>query len=313
MAPTESTEPLPAGVVPGIQDAALPDQRPPSPEPPPRLPPGPAFLAPGVDVTALSRTIRLYRPAGPLSGSQPLVLLLPWFGAQPRALARYLSLYLGRRWPVLVADSALEHFLWPRWGVAYAARVLGLLGEGTALGTRPLLIHAFSIGGYTFAQMMVHLASHPEQHAGLRERICGLIYDSLVAGSLADMAQGVAKMSSSSAALRPLIRRGTLLYFSLFRRCTVPYYEAALDVFHHPPLRCPVLVFYCHNDPLSDIRVMEQLLDTWRVARIPVHVQEWQVSRHAAHLRLYPQEYTRALDAFLQQLDLAPGKPLAKL
>ncbi|XP_034984525.2 transmembrane protein 53 [Zootoca vivipara] len=269
---------------------------------------------PGTVVTPVSRTVCLHRPAGTFADSQPLVLLLPWFGARPGALAKYLSLYLGRGWAVLVAESSLGHFLWPRWGLAYAEQLLGLLGEGKALGTQPLLIHAFSIGGYTFAQMMVHLARHPERHAGVRERIRGCVYDSLVAGSLENMAQGVARMTSSSAAVRPLLRGGALLYFRLFRPCTVAHYEAALGAFHHPPVGCPVLVFFCRNDPLSDARAMEQLLAAWRALGIRVQVQEWPVSRHAQHLRLYPQEYTRAVGAFLQQLGLPPASGLqAKL
>nr|XP_028602267.1 transmembrane protein 53-like isoform X2 [Podarcis muralis]XP_028602268.1 transmembrane protein 53-like isoform X2 [Podarcis muralis] len=273
-----------------------------------------ASQPPGTAVTPISRTVCLYRPVGTFADSQPLVLLLPWFGARPGALAKYLSLYLGRGWAVLVAESSLGHFLWPRWGLAYADQLLGLLGEGKALGTQPLLIHAFSIGGYTFAQMMVHLARHPERHAGIGERICGCVYDSLVAGSLENMAQGVARMTSSSAAVRPLLRGGALLYFRLFRLCTVAHYEAALGAFHHPPLRCPVLVFFCHNDPLSDARTMQQLLGAWRALGLRVQVQEWAVSRHAQHLRLYPQEYSRALGAFLQQLGLLPTSGLqAKL
>ncbi|XP_042325987.1 transmembrane protein 53-A-like isoform X2 [Sceloporus undulatus] len=279
---------------------------------PPGPDPLPAFPSPGASVMRVSRTVHLYRPPGVPSGSSPLVLLLPWFGAPAHALAKYLSLYVSRGWMVLVAESSVGHFLWPRWGLDYAAQVLGLLREGGPLGGHPLLIHAFSIGGYTFAQMMVHLAEHPEEYASVRERIRGLIYDSLVAGSLADMARGVARMTSS-AVLRPFIHQGTLLYFRLFRRCTVAYYEAALDIFHQPPLRCPVLVFFCHNDPLSDARVMQQLLDAWRVGGIAVQVQEWPVSHHAAHLRLHPQDYTQALDTFLQGLPLPPPRLQAKL
>ncbi|XP_044286814.1 transmembrane protein 53-A-like [Varanus komodoensis] len=272
----------------------------------------PAFPAPGVAVVTISRTVRLYRPPGPPPGPRPLVLLLPWLGAEPRALAKYLALYLERGWPVLVAESRLAHFLWPRWGLAYAARVLALLAEGEALGGGPLLIHACSIGGYTFAQMMVQLEQRPERLAGLQGRIRGLIYDSLVAGSLADMARGVARMAGS-VALRPLIRRGVLLYFRLFRRCTVVHFEAALEVFHRPPLRCPVLVFHCHNDPLSDAGTVQALLGAWRAAGIHAQVQEWPVSHHAGHLRLHPQDYARAVATFLRRLDLEPHRPWAKL
>nr|XP_016854491.1 PREDICTED: uncharacterized protein LOC107983803 [Anolis carolinensis] len=260
--------------------------------------------------------VRLYRPPSGPSGHPPppLVLLLPWFGAPPRAVAKYLSLYLsGRRWPVLVAESRVGHFLWPRWGLDYAGRLLELLREGGPLGGHPLLVHAFSIGGYLFAQMMVRLQDAAREHPGIQQRIRGLVYDSLVAVSLEDMARGVAQMTTASPALQPLLRRGTLLYFRLFGRCTVSYFQAALDVFHRPPLRCPTLVFFCHNDPLSDPQVMGQLLDSWRAAGIVVQVQEWPVSRHAGHLRLHPQDYGRALDAFLRDLDLGPPPVRSKL
>ncbi|XP_042325986.1 uncharacterized protein LOC121931912 isoform X1 [Sceloporus undulatus] len=176
---------------------------------PPGPDPLPAFPSPGASVMRVSRTVHLYRPPGVPSGSSPLVLLLPWFGAPAHALAKYLSLYVSRGWMVLVAESSVGHFLWPRWGLDYAAQVLGLLREGGPLGGHPLLIHAFSIGGYTFAQMMVHLAEHPEEYASVRERIRGLIYDSLVAGSLADMARECKTSSLQSQCLLRTISSAT--------------------------------------------------------------------------------------------------------
>ncbi|XP_067391782.1 transmembrane protein 53-A-like [Emydura macquarii macquarii] len=267
-------------------------------------------LAPGVAaaVTVVSRTIRLYSdsPAAPVPGgsspSRPLVVLLPWFGARPRSIARYLELYLPRGLDVLVVESALSHFLWPRRGLAYAAGVLGLLQDSRLFCARLLLVHAFSIGGYTFAQMMVHLSREPARHRQLAARIRGLIYDSLVTGSLGEMALGVAQMTSPPA-FRPLVRGGAVLYFSLFRCCTVRYYKAALGVFFRPPLRCPVLLFYCRNDPLSDPALLQELLEGWRRAGIRVQAQGWQDSRHAAHLHRHPQEYQAVLRRFLEQLD----------
>uniref|UniRef100_A0A8C3HY37 Transmembrane protein 53 n=1 Tax=Chrysemys picta bellii TaxID=8478 RepID=A0A8C3HY37_CHRPI len=127
---------------------------------------------------------------GDSAPSRPLVVLLPWFGARPRSMARYLELYLPRGLDVLVVESDLSHFLWPRHGLAYAACVLGLLRDSQPFCSRPLLVHAFSIGGYTFAQMMVHMSREPQRHRQLAERIRGLVYDSLVMGSLGNMALG---------------------------------------------------------------------------------------------------------------------------
>ncbi|CAM4486451.1 unnamed protein product [Lepidochelys olivacea] len=294
----------------GWRHQGCPPVQPGGPEPPPPRAGQPAELsiAPGgaATVTAFSRTIRLYSSPAPggSAPSRPLVVLLPWFGARPRSMARYLELYLPRGLDVLVVESDLSHFLWPRHGLAYAACVLGLLRDSQPFRSRPLLVHAFSIGGYTFAQMMVHMSREPQRHQQLAERIQGLVYDSLVTGSLGAMALGVAQMSGS-AAFRPLIRGGTRLYFSLLHCCTVRYYKAAQGVFFRPPLRCPVLVFYCRNDPLSDPALVQELLESWRQAGILVQAQAWQDSRHAAHLHQHPQEYQEVLLGFLKQLDTA--------
>ncbi|KYO37120.1 hypothetical protein Y1Q_0016892 [Alligator mississippiensis] len=145
--------------------------------------------------TVLAPTIRLYRleegtACPPPTASGPLLLLLPWLGARPRAIARYVALYQQRGMDVLVAETTLCHFLWPRQGLAYAGRVLALLEETPALGARPLLVHALSAGAYAFAQMLVHLSRAPERHGQLAARVRGLVYDSLVTGDLANAALG---------------------------------------------------------------------------------------------------------------------------
>ncbi|XP_074832830.1 transmembrane protein 53-B-like [Carettochelys insculpta] len=283
------------------------------PEPPPlgaRQPAGPA-RTPGRagTTTVFSETIRLHSsPTSPRAGdgppSRPLVVLLPWLGARPCPIARYVELYLPRGLDVLVVESKLGHFLWPRWGLSYAGQVLGVLQADRLCRCRPLLVHAISIGGYTFAQMLVHLSREPQQHRQLAERIRGLVYDSLVAGSVEHMVLGVAQLSGSRA-WRPLIARGTALYFHLCRSCTVRYYEAAQRAFFRPLLRCPVLVFYCCNDPLSDPARLHELLASWRGAGLQVQAQGWQDSCHAAHLRQHPQQYQATLQGFLRQLDMA--------
>ena len=56
--------------------------------------------------------------------------------------------------------------------------------------SRPLLVHAFSIGAYTFTQLLVHVAQDKLKYQELTQRIRGHIYDSLVLGSLERMAIG---------------------------------------------------------------------------------------------------------------------------
>lgn len=88
----------------------------------------------------------------------------------------------------------MQQFLWPRWGLEHGKNLLELL-ESERFVSRPLLVHAFSIGGYTFAQLLVHVSQDTQKYQSLTKRIKGQIYDSLVIGSVENMAIGEFKMN----------------------------------------------------------------------------------------------------------------------
>lgn len=90
---------------------------------------------------------------------------------------------------VLLVQSNVMHFLWPRWGLDYGLQVLEVL-ERPRFSGRPVVIHAASIGGFTFTQTLTHAAAGRKEHAGLAQRVRGHIYDSLVVGTLEHMAIG---------------------------------------------------------------------------------------------------------------------------
>ncbi|XP_061617952.1 uncharacterized protein LOC133471872 isoform X2 [Phyllopteryx taeniolatus] len=123
------------------------------------------------------------------SPRRPLLLFFSWLGAHPGAAVKYFEAYLTRGMDVLLVQSGAMHFLWPRWGSDYGLEVLEVL-EGPEFAGRPLLVYASSIGGYTFTQVLVHVAHGHAKHAALPHRVVGHIYDSLVAGTLEHMATG---------------------------------------------------------------------------------------------------------------------------
>ena len=105
-----------------------------------------------------------------------------------------------------------------------------------------------------------------------------------------------------------LVRRLSLLYFRVFKKQTVDYFNAAIKVFWNSPLTSPALVFYCENDMLSDPEDLEELITCWQSRGITVEKQKWKESIHAAHLRAHPQEYLSALDSFMQSISIVPLK-----
>lgn len=139
--------------------------------------------------TSSSTTISFHMESDADSNSRPLLLFFSWLGAQPGAVAKYRDLYLDHGIDVLLIQSSIMHFLWPRWGLNYGLEILNILEEPPFTG-RLILVHASSIGGYTFTQLLTHIAQQPKQHAVLAHRVVGHIYDSLVVGSLDHMATG---------------------------------------------------------------------------------------------------------------------------
>ncbi|XP_075945989.1 transmembrane protein 53-A [Anarhichas minor] len=275
---------------------------------------GRAVLSRGITAHRLSKNVTFYvnELAPAVSGCQtkapedkPFMLMLPWLGSHPKAVAKYCEIYFRTGYDVLVVASEVQEFLWPRWGLDHGKRLLELL-HSERFVSRPLLVHAFSIGGYTFAQLVVHMSRDTQKYQALTQRIKGQVYDSLVVGSVDTMATGLAKTVFPR--WETVVKKVSLLYFDLFRRQTVDYFNMSIDAFWSTPITAPALFFFCENDALSDARAMEQLIDHWRKRGIDVTAKKWEDSTHAGHLKRHQQEYLTTLDTFLHSLRGTPLK-----
>ncbi|XP_023257480.1 uncharacterized protein LOC111651688 [Seriola lalandi dorsalis] len=199
----------------------------------------------------------------------------------------------------------VQEFLWPRWGLDHGKSLLELL-QSERFASRPLLVHAFSIGGYTFSQLLVHVSQDTQKYQSLTKRIKGQVFDSLVVGSLETMAIGLGKTVFPR--FETLVKKISMLYFGMFKHQTVDYFNTSIDVFWNTPIPAPALFFFCENDALSDARSMEDLIDYWRKCGINITAKKWEDSTHAGHLKRHPQEYLTTLDLFLCSLQITPLK-----
>ncbi|XP_072241796.1 transmembrane protein 53 [Leuresthes tenuis] len=274
-----------------------------------------ATLSRGITAHRLCKNVTLYmnEPASPVAGVQiqtsedhkPLLLMLPWLGSRPQAVAKYCEIYFRTGFDVLVVESEVKDFLWPRWGLDRGKRLLELL-QSDRFVSRPLLVHAFSIGGYTFAQLLIHMSQDQQKYQAVTNRIRGQVYDSLVVGSLEQMSRGLGKTVFPRWEI--LVKQASLLYFSIFKRQTVDYFNTGIDVFWNTPVTAPVLLFLCENDVMSDPQAVEELTTYWQKRGMSITTKKWEDSTHACHLRRYPQEYVTTLDAFLHSLHITSLK-----
>ncbi|XP_067110628.1 transmembrane protein 53-like isoform X2 [Osmerus mordax] len=280
-------------------------------DPPPSSPPESSIRPPSSDspyiLAPLSPSDSPVLPSSPLlplsSPVRPLLLLFPWLGARPAGIAKYRDLYLGRGLDVLVVESNVWLFLWPRWALEYGAEVLQVLGD-PRFTQRPLLVHASSIGGFTFTQLLMHMAQGPGELSHLARRVRGQVYDSMVVGSLEQMATGLGKTLFPR--MEVLVRRLALGYFWLFKTHTADTYLNCIQVFYNSPVTSPALFFFCENDCLCNPVAMEAVIDHWRKRGVVVETRKWKESIHAGHLRCHPQEYLSMLETFVNSLSLDP-------
>lgn len=231
--------------------------------------------------------------------------MFPWLGFRPQALAKYCEIYFNTGFDVLVVESEAKQFLWPRWGLDHGKRILDLL-HSERFVSRPLLIHAFSIGGYTFAQLLVTVSQDTQKYQALTQRIKGQVFDSLVVGSVDRMATGLGKMLVPR--LESLVKRASLLYFGLFKHQTIDYFNAGIEVFYNTPVTAPALFYFCENDVLSDPQAVDDVIAYLRKRGMNVTAKKWESSLHAGHLKRHPQEYLTTLNTFLYSLNFAPLK-----
>ncbi|KAM7378303.1 hypothetical protein PAMA_013280 [Pampus argenteus] len=257
------------------------------------------------DPDTLSKTpLNTHQSDSPTS-SRPLLLFLSWLGAQPGAASKYTDMYLERGMDVLLVQSSVLHFLWPPWGLEYGLEVLKVLEEPQFSG-RPVLVYASSIGGYTFTQILTHIAQGPKQHAGLVQRVIGHIYDSLVAGTLEHMATGLGKTLVPR--FEGLVKNVAMFYFWLFKSRTADFYNNSVGIFRNSPIVAPALFFFCENDALCDPVAVENIIDLWRGRGVAVESRKWKESVHAAHMRRHPEEYLSTLERFLNSLPVSSLK-----
>ncbi|KAK2842180.1 hypothetical protein Q5P01_012380 [Channa striata] len=272
-------------------------------------------LTRGILTHRLSKNVTFYVNAltSPASGLQsqtsddrkPLLLMLPWLGSRPQAVYKYCEIYFRTGFDVLVVESEVQEFLWPRWGLEHGKKLLELL-QSERFVSRPIVVHAFSIGGYTFAQLLVHVSKDTKKYSSVTNRIKGQIYDSLVVGSLENMGIGLGKTIFPR--WETLVKQVSLLYFSMFKHQTVDYFNSSIEAFWNTPVTAPALFFFCENDELSVAQTIEEHIDVWQKHGIDVTVKKWKDSVHAGHLKRHPQEYLTTIETFLHSLDMAPLK-----
>ena len=260
----------------------------------------------------------------------PLVVLVGWFGAQDKHLAKYAELVNSLGYSTLRVQmpptTTFSLRVGPRRAFAVALlRFLDASGLLLAPPTtsaaspppRPLVFYFFSNGGvFVYEQVCEVLAEAPSAHGALRAAHCGTLFDS----SPAYIRAATASMLFSMLAREPLRFLRPLLAWS-FRTLVAALdllpsgvvdvganraacYWATLEAV---PARVPECYLYSADDPLCEPGALEELQEVRRGLGIAVTSRRWEVSQHVGHLRCHPDQYTATVQRFLLDVTRAVG------
>eukprot|EP00058_Branchiostoma_floridae_P018870 XP_002604359.1 hypothetical protein BRAFLDRAFT_85450 [Branchiostoma floridae] len=236
----------------------------------------------------------------PLTDDRPLVLLFSWLYASRKVLNKHRALYHRRGYDVLTVKGDPRYTFSPRgFGKKIAVDALKFL-KAEANPNQPYIVHSVSVGfaPYTF---MLEYARENTEYGAFPDRVVSHVFDGVI-GDTKRSAIGVGK-SLKNPVGKLLYTAGVWSYFTY-----IPGVQKSHDFYRsywetNLP-KSPILLYGCHNDPMSTKEYNERCVEGWRRQGHDVRLQFWEDSAHSNHMRLHRDEYVRALDNYLDTLEL---------
>ena len=168
------------------------------------------------------------------SKGKPLTVIFGWINAKNKNLDKFRQLWNEKGFDVLIVRTSILDTLFPPIGSQIVAQnVVKVLSDLNSKYDE-IVIHAFSVGGYQFGEVLVQLTQH-EKYANVLNSFNGFIMDSIVYSK--DRAPGISRTLTTNPILQPMVERITELFFSLFQFLIVKHYNKSEQIIVSPPIK----------------------------------------------------------------------------
>jgi hypothetical protein len=251
----------------------------------------------------LSRNQMNYRPNLNAKGEQEqkkLAIMIGWLGAKDHQMKSYLSYYHSHGFDTLSFAVGPRHVMFPHDAMKHMQNVWDTAAELSP--NTPILLHAFSMGGYLFGQSLRCIENQPERYGHLRSQIRAQIFDSVP--DHGSIAHGISKSFNLPTPFEKTIEMMAKGYLSLTHDTAGVEHRAASHSFHNNFVQAPALFYYSLSDPISRYQDVEQVMKTWKGNGIPVEGCKWEKSPHIQHGRRDPERYFGELEKLLVRTQL---------
>jgi hypothetical protein len=234
--------------------------------------------------------------------SRPLVVFFAWMLAKEPHLEKYRNLYFKRGFDVLTVKTSPLELLLPRRGSQVVAKnVMNFVNEVYDQYSE-IVIHAFSVGGYQFGEVLVQLERNDKILAKLVRTVKGLIVD-----SVADMEAipvGLSRAVTTNSVLRVIFKNLIAMHMKVFNSVATVHYRASSEAYKNNAIRCPSLIICSNKDIVGNPEANRKVMERWHQKNIDVQWKCFEKSRHVGHYQTYPEEYNKEIDSFLKKINL---------
>lgn len=196
------------------------------------------------------------------SRRRKLMILFAYMLPNEKHLDKYRRIYYEHGFDVLTVQTSPFQFFFPTIGAQKVADHVYefIVQQGSQQQYPDVLVHAFSVGGYQFAELLNKLYSAASGPA-IRDAIKGTIFDSPC--NVDSVPYGLSRTIAGDTLAARLIEALVNATRRLFYPLSTKYHLLGEQVFMQRPLTCPSLFFASKSDQMADIAVIQQTVDSW--------------------------------------------------
>ncbi|CAH1259003.1 TMEM53 [Branchiostoma lanceolatum] len=181
--------------------------------------------------------------------TKPLVLIFAWMLPQRRHLQKFENIYLARGCDVMTINIKPLQLMLPKTGAQVIAEKVVDFVHQPQNARRPLLVHAFSVGGYLYSETLLKSLDTSSEAGSMKDRIMGQVFDSIL--DFTGLPDGLPAAMFKSPLLRATLRTILKTYMAALYKPVISNYIRASELFHHNPVPSPVLFLYSKVDEFA--------------------------------------------------------------
>lgn len=235
------------------------------------------------------------------SSTSPVVALLGWNSAQDKHMAKYSEIFEQKGFDtVRIPANPFNTFIRLGRVKEISIELLDILEEMRSRQNRPVILYAFSMGGFNMYYFIKQAISTPGQKHFNSIHVMGCIFDSCPHFPGMQSLKGV-QSTIVETIPNPLIKVAVwvglaavvppVFFFS-------PYIKRLIPETISSPLGCSELFLFCKTDHLVPDGDVQVFIEGHKNKNIKVFSKCWEVSGHVQHYKNYPEEYLKEVNTF---------------